>query len=274
MFDTHCHLNFKAFKKTLPDVIKHAQDTGVTYIVIPGTDVKTSKKAIEIAENHEHIYAAVGIHPHHVFKLINNTELTVASELKQIEELLLHPKVLAVGEIGMDRHEYKETVYGDYHVDDMFITLQKELLEKQIQLAVNFKKSLILHNREAKQDLLPIVLNKWNSALEKRSVFHCCEPDLELLNFAKGHNMFIGIDGDITYTPEKQEFIKEVPLEMLVLETDSPFLLPEPLKTKREFPNNPSNLSFVAKEVARVKGINLEEVIKVTTQNAKILFNI
>lgn len=275
MFDTHCHLNFKAFKKTLPEVIEDAKNIGISTIVIPGTDVKTSKKGVEIAESNEDIYAAVGIHPHHVMKyLMADNSNQITEDIPAIEELLSHPKVVAVGEIGMDRHEYSETVYQEYQVNGKFLELQKELLEKQIQLALKHKKSLILHNREAKADLIPIVQRNWNTHLEYRSVFHCCEPDEELLQFAKDHKMFIGIDGDVTYSSEKQRFIKEVPLEMLVLETDSPFLLPEPLKTERKFPNRPSNIKLIGEKVADLKNLSFNVVIERTTQNAKQLFGL
>lgn len=285
MFDTHCHLNFKAFKKILSQVITQAHDRGVTHIIIPGTDVKTSHLGVEIAAQHENIYAAVGIHPHHVMKyLTRHPELGSGSKLEmlkqvqhdvsEIEKLISNQKVVAVGEIGMDRHSYEETVYKEYQVDEKFLELQKELLEKQIQLALKYKKSLILHNREAKKDLLPILERNWDAHLEFRTVFHCCEPDEELLHFAKEHNMCIGIDGDLTYSKEKKDFIKVVPLGMLVLETDSPFLLPEPLKTQRKFPNEPKNIEIVAKTVAEIKAIPVAEIIQATSENAKRLFNV
>ncbi len=285
MFDTHCHLNFKAFRKTLPEVITRSTAAGVTHIVIPGTDVKTSRRAVEIAQEYENIYAACGIHPHHVMKYLSSHPevepkdpagffADAQNDINQIEELLSHPKVIAVGEIGMDRHVYEATVYKEYQVDSKFLELQKELLGKQIQLALQYKKSLILHNREAKAELLPIVGKNWDSPLENRSVFHCCEPDEEILKFAKEHNMFIGVDGDVTYSKEKQEFIKNVPLGMLVLETDSPFLLPEPLKSARKYPNEPANISIIAKTISELKSESIEKVILKTTQNARMLFNI
>jgi TatD DNase family protein len=133
---------------------------------------------------------------------------------------------------------------------------------------------LILHNREAKEDVLKILRDMWDYKLESRSVFHCCEPDEELLEFAKTHKMFLGVDGDITYYPEKQEFIKKVPLEMLVLETDAPFLLPEPLKTQKLYPNEPKNMKITAEYIAKLRRIDVEEVVRVTMRNACKLFDI
>lgn len=181
----------------------------------------------------------------------------------------------------MDRHMYEATVYENYAVNDQFIEIQKELLKKQIDLAKKYKKSIIFHNREAKQDVLSILQDQWDSIFEYRSVFHCCEPDFvetghaqSLLQFAKNHKMFIGVDGDITYYPEKQEFIKQVPLEMLVLETDSPFLLPEPLKTERKYPNEPKNIALFTKLIADLKETSVEEIVMKTTENAMRLFKL
>lgn len=275
MFDTHCHLNFKAFKKTLPDVITQAREAGVTHITIPGTDVKTSVRAVEIASENEGIYAAVGIHPHHVYDLLNpQTTHTVDSDLQEIEALLSHPKVVAVGEVGMDRHLYEATKYESYNIDDRFIELQKDLLRKQIQLAIQYDKSLILHNREAKQDLLPIVHELWDTKLEGRAVFHCCEPDAELLQFAKEHKMFVGVDGDITYREDKQSFVKKIPLEMLVLETDAPFLLPEPLRTEKKYPNQAKNLDIISGFIAGILKTSSEDLGTITQENGRRLFNI
>ena len=277
-FDTHCHLNFEAFDKTVDDVIERAKKVGVDHILIPGTDVPTSKKAVQIAEKHKGIYAAVGIHPHHVFEIYSKVKaqsqnflapVGIHSDLNQIEQLLSNPKVVAIGEVGIDRHIYQKTKYPDYKIGEEFVRLQKEVLKKQIDLVVKYDKSLILHNREAKADMFDVLNKTWNKKLEGRSVFHCCEPDHELLEFAKDHKMFIGVDGDITYYKEKQQFIKLVPLEMLVLETDSPYLSPF-----KKFPNEPKNIPLIAEFVAKLKGISVDEVAEITTENAQILFKI
>ncbi|MEO6508421.1 MAG: TatD family hydrolase [Patescibacteria group bacterium] len=275
MFDTHCHLNFSRFKKNVEEVIAKAHEVGVSHIVIPGTDVETSKKAIEIASAHDNLFAAVGVHPHHVYELkLEEKVLDIDQIISELETMTAHPKVMAIGEVGMDRHIYENTKYEEYNVDEKFIDLQGQLLKHQIQLAKKSKKSLILHNREAKADLLPIVESEWSSDLEGRAVFHCCEPDEELLKFAQDHRMFIGVDGDITYYPEKQEFIKKVPLEMLVLETDSPFLLPEPLRTQKLFPNKPEHIPMISQFIADLRGESVDKLREATTQNAKNLFQI
>jgi len=300
MFDTHCHLNFKAFKNSYDQVVQDAFKVGVNNIVIPGTDIKTSKKAVEIAEKYDGVYAAVGIHPHHVYenqkskiksqnfksKVKNSVgaqfiapesggEIGFSDQLLELETLINHPKVVAVGEVGIDKHEYQNTKYEKYVVDDQFISAQKALLFGQIKLAIKYKKSLILHNREAKKEILE-VLNESDvaKALTGKVVFHCCEPDVELLEFAQKHGIFIGVDGDVTYSKEKQEFVKKIPLEMLVLETDSPYLLPEPLRSKKLYPNVPKNISIIAEYIAKLRGEPIDLIKERTTENAKTLFSL
>lgn len=270
-FDTHCHLNFKAFDGQVDDVIKAAKAVEVDQIIIPGTDVATSRKAVEIAEKHQGIYAAVGIHPHHVYEKlkVSNEKLEVGTELIEIEKLLASKKVIAIGEVGLDRHIYDKTKYDDYKIDDSFIELQKEFLKAQIKLAVISDKSLILHNREAKKDMFETLSEVWDKKLAGRTVFHCCEPSKKLLEFAVDKKMFIGVDGDLIYYKEKHQFIKEVPLEMLVLETDSPFLSPT-----RQFPNEPKNILLIAECVAKLKNISIEKVSEATTINARKLFGL
>lgn len=267
MFDTHCHLNFQIFEGQVDKMIEEAKKAGVLYFLVPGTNLETSEKAIKIANQFAKVYAAVGIHPHHVFEIqnlklksqIDNLKLKI---IKKIEKLLGQPKVMAVGEIGLDRYIYKKTKYENYQVDEEFIKLQKWFFLEQLKLAKKYKKAVIVHNRQAKKELFEI-LSKLKS---KKMVFHCCEPDRELLDFAQKYKIFIGVDGDVLYSQKKQEFIKKVPLALLVLETDSPFLSP-----KKTFPNKPKNLPLIAKCVAKLKNISFEKLIKTTTNNAKKL---
>ena len=275
MFDTHGHLNFKSFKKNLDGIISEALESGVDQIVIPGTDVPSSLRAVEIAHTQKTFYAAVGIHPHHAFKLKTGSGVSqIEEELTKIEELLTDEKVVAVGEVGMDRHEYRETKYQEYEIDEQFMEVQKQIFEAQVKLAIKYKQSLIIHNREAKDVLLPMLESAWDPCLAGRSVFHCCEPDAELLDFAKKNHMYLGVDGDITYREDKQAFIKTIPLEMLVVETDSPFLLPEPLRTEKKYPNKPSNIPLIIAFIAGIMGKDKEELAEITTSNAKKLFGL
>ncbi|MDO8610772.1 MAG: TatD family hydrolase, partial [bacterium] len=260
------------------EVIQNAHNAGVNFMVIPGTDIHSSQKAVEIAEQYEGIYAAVGIHPHHVFQLLGKDSLIKFSSQNFIDSsfitLLQHKKVVAIGEIGLDKHEYKDTKYQEYQINPEFISLQEQLLKEQIKIALEYNKSLILHNWEAKTEMLKLLSEIWDSQLEGKTVFHCCEPDKDLLEFAKQHKIYIGVDGDITYSKAKQEFVKQVPLEMLVLETDSPYLLPEPLRTQKKYPNEPKNIPVIADYISKILKVNYKEIKEVTTENAKNLFQI
>lgn len=272
MFDTHCHLNFSRFKKNVDEVIISAQEKGIKLIVIPGTDLETSEKAISIAQTYIGLYAAVGIHPHHTFEM--NQIADINQELKNIELLLDKEKVVAIGEVGLDKHIYTETKYVDYQIDDTFMNIQQDILIKQINLALTYNKSLILHNREAADDLLSLLHNHWDKKLEGKTVFHCCEPNTKLLEFAKQHSVYIGVDGDITYNQTKQEFIHQIPLNLLVLETDSPFLLPEPLRSQKLYPNTPANIPLIATFISSLLKKDVSEIVNRTTQNASHLFRL
>ncbi len=309
MFDTHCHLNFKSFKKNLNQVIDKAKKAGVKNFVVPGTDYKTSEKAVQIADKHPNLYVAVGIHPHHVFKIKNKAQPQIKKPkplghnlwsqfqrlfkikhpdhlkkikigyetkklIKKIENLLDNKKVVAIGEVGLDYHLYKNTKYEDYQINKSFINHQKILFENQINLAKKYKKSLILHNREATPDLLKIIEKNWGKNLSGKTVFHCCQPDNDLLSFAIKNHVYIGVDGDITYSKEKQVFIKKVPLDLLVVETDSPFLLPEPLRSQKKYPNQPSNLLITINFISKMLKLSKKELISFTEKNSHQLFNI
>jgi TatD DNase family protein len=274
LFDTHCHLNFQVFDKNWKQVIAQAKQEGVSSFLIPGTDFESSKKAITLAKEEKNAWAAVGIHPHHVFSLLYEEEKSnpdVANEqlnhlIAAIENFLKHEKVVAVGEVGLDRHYYQKTKYQNYRISEEFISLQKDVFIKKVELAIKHKKTLVIHNREAKNDLLPILTEFQSSLAKIPVVFHCCEADLDLLEFAKKNHIFIGVDGDVCYSQKKQEFVKAVPLELLVLETDAPFLSPE-----RKFPNHPKNLKIIAQKVAKIKGIEEEELQRKVGENSRRL---
>ena len=269
LIDTHCHLNLKPFVGIVNEIVESAFKKGVKEIVIPGTDISTSKKAVELASKFPNVYATVGIHPHHVYELRDKSY-----ELGEIEKLLSRKKVVGVGEVGLDKYEYKKTKYSDYQVTDDFINLQKELLITQIKLAIKYKKALVLHNREATPELLDVLEKHWHPVLTYKTVFHCCEANELLLEFATKYHIYIGIDGDITWSKRKQRFIKQVPLKQLVLETDSPFLTPEPVRQTKEYPNVPANLIFIVKAIAAIKNTPLENVTRQTTTNAQKLFSL
>lgn len=283
MFDTHCHLNFKAFDGRLDEIVESAKQAGVENIVVPGTDIETSRKAVEIAEKYDGVYAAVGIHPHHVFEIFKTQHQIFESTSRlrgssksltqklmfALRRLIENSKVVAVGEIGIDRHQYQKTKHKGYRVDEEFVNLQKEFFVEQVKLAIEYKKALIIHNREAKTEILEILTNHQSLITSHSAVFHCCEPDVDLLEFAEKHKIFIGVDGDVCHWKEKQEFIKKAPLEMLILETDSPYLSPF-----KKFPNEPKNIFYISEFIAKLKDVRVNEVREKTTLNAKNLFGI
>ncbi|OGM34239.1 hypothetical protein A2962_04825 [Candidatus Woesebacteria bacterium RIFCSPLOWO2_01_FULL_39_61] len=267
MFDTHCHLNFEAFKSTFEDVISRARHEGVSKMLIPGTDLETSKRAFDIAETHQNIYASVGIHP-----TKDLGKLNLDSVMFKLEELAHSDKVVAIGEVGLDYYWFRSSP-----------DVQKVFFKSQIKLALKLGKSLIIHNRHAGEDVISSLQNVWHKALGKRSVFHCCEVDSNMLLFAKNNGIFIGVDGDVTYDKAKQKFIKEVPLEQIVIETDSPYILPEPYRSQSSLPkgdskdqmlNEPKNVKLIIEAVAKLKKVTPKELEKITTDNGKTLFGL
>ncbi len=273
LFDTHTHIQFETFKEKIEEVLKRANQAGVRDIIACGTNLASSKKALELAREFRGIYAAVGIHPHHVFEHFHS-KTDLRNHLGEIEVMLTDPNVLAVGEVGMDKHEYKKTKYTEYEVHEAFLDLQKDLFGRQINLALKYDKSLILHNRKAVDELLEVLSANWSPKLSGKTVLHFCEADEKLLEFAKDNHIFIGVDGDVTFSKEKQDFVKQIPLELLVLETDSPFIVPEPLRSAGIGINESTNLVLIAEAVARILGISVEEVSDQTFRNSKQLFNL
>ncbi len=272
MIDSHTHLQFKAFEGKVAEIIQSAKNVGIEKMIVVGTNLETSKKAIDLAEKYDELYAAIGIHPHHVFPFVGTDNALEA--ISELESLINNPKVIAIGETGLDRHIYEKTHYQNYIISKEFIDLQKLFFKEQIKLAIKHQKPLIIHNRETVPELLEILEANWDPFLEQRSVFHCCEPDQKILDFALKHQVFIGIDGDITYDSEKQDFLKRLPLDLLVLETDSPYFIPEPLKSAGTSLNQPANLEIIANFIANLKNEPIENVRNLSSTNGHILFKL
>lgn len=268
MIETHCHLNFHAFEKDVDEVIRNAFEAGVTKIINVGADLVSSQKAIELAEKHDspagELYATVGIHPHHADKLEKNWE-------DDFFEMAQNPRVVAIGECGLDYFRYKSNGVTE-------ATLQRELFIKQINLAQRLKLPLIIHNRQAGEDILGILLENKSSLLNLPGVFHCMSGNIDFLEKVLDLGFYIGLDGNITYEgiapgeeTDIKDLVKRAPIERILTETDSPFLTPEPHRGSR---NEPKYAILVAEAIARIKGLSLEEVAKQTTQNAVDLFQI
>lgn len=262
MFDSHTHLNFKPFNQNFDLQITAARKAGVNFLLIPGTDLPSSQKAIEIALKHENVFCSVGFHPHHLFSYLGkNAKL----ECAKMGRWLKNPKVVALGETGFDQHHYTQTRHQSYQVTNQFINLQKEFFLEHINLSLKYKKSLIVHNRMSTKILLSTLNKAWDQKLARKVVFHCCEAEEDLVKFAKEHKIFIGVDGDITYDLKKQKFIQTVPTDLLILETDSPYLTPQDAKVR--FPNTPANLRLICDFVSRLLGIEKRQLEKITDEN-------
>jgi TatD DNase family protein len=253
LFDTHVHLNADQYNDDLEEVIQRALDQGIKNMVVVGFDRPTINKAIELAERFEFLYAAVGWHPVDAIDMKDE-------DLQWIEELSSHPKVVAIGEMGLD-----------YYWDKSPKDIQKEVFRKQIQLAKRVKMPIIIHNREATQDIIDIL--KEEKASEVGGIMHCFSGSLEVAKECIDMNFYISFGGPVTFKNAKKpkEVAKEIALEHLLIETDCPYLAPHPYRGKR---NEPSYVSLVAKEIAELKGLTYEEVVQKTYDNARQLFKI
>lgn len=250
-FDSHSHYNDEKFDEDRETIIKDTYNSGITRFMCIGYNVSQSKKAVEIAEKYQFIYATAGISP-------NDIEDYSTESLNEIEELCKKDKVLAVGEIGLDYYWNKENK-----------ELQKELFIKQIEIANRLNKPIVIHTRDAFIDTINIL--KENPVKEK-GIFHCCPLNQELIKEGLKLGFYISFSGNITFKNAKsEEAVKLVPDDKLLIETDSPYLSPEPFRGKR---NDSRNVKFVAERIAKIKGISIEEVAKQTYENANKIYKL
>ena len=252
-FDTHAHYDDEKFDNDREAVLKAIHEFGVEKYINIGCNIETSKKSIELAEKYNFIYASCGIHPS------ERNEKTYKSDLKQIENLSKNNKVVAIGEIGLD-----------YHWNEENKKLQKEVFIEQINIANKIKLPISIHTREAIQDTINILKTV---KIEKGGVLHCCPFNKDLVNIGLQKGLNIAFGGTCTFKNSKNanEIINMVPLEKILIETDSPYLAPEP---KRGTRNDSRNLEYIVKKIALVKKQTPEEIAKITYENAKLLFNI
>jgi TatD DNase family protein len=253
LFDTHVHLNAEQYEDDLQEVINRALEKGVQNMVVVGFDEPTIKKAIQIAETYDFIYASVGWHP------VDAVDMT-DEHLAWIEELAQHPKVVALGEMGLD-----------YHWDKSSKEVQKDVFRRQIRLARKVNLPIIIHNRDATEDVVTIL--KEEHVEEVGGIMHCFTGSIEVAKQCMDMNMYISFGGPVTFKNAKKpkEVATELPLDKLLIETDCPYLTPHPFRGKR---NEPGYVSYVAEQIAELKGITYEELADITTANAKKLFGI
>jgi len=248
--DTHAHLNDTQFDDDVDDVIRRARETSVTRIIVIGMDNPTSKKAIGIASGHDGIFATAGIHPGYVDE---------DTDIKGIEALLGSGHVVAIGETGLDFHWTKENA-----------SLQMELFEAQIRLSVTYDLPLVIHTRASFDEAYRILLPYKGKA---RGVFHCFSSTPEDAMRAVDLGFHIGLDGPVTYKngEDVRTIARTVPLERLLVETDSPYLAPQSHRGKR---NEPAYLTDIVGEIARVRGMTPGELARATSKNADTLFRL
>lgn len=252
IFDTHAHINY--FKDPLysPDLaVKEALTAGVDKILLPGVEPSKFDEVIEYIEKYDCIYGALGVHPSEADKFNNDVA-------KKISELSRHPKIVALGEIGLDYYHGKDN-----------IEQQKHAFEIQLEIATALGLPVLIHDRDAHRDTLEI-LSKYNV---KKAIMHCFSGSVEFAKECTKKGFLLGIGGVVTFKNARniKEVVKEIPLTSIVLETDAPYLAPHPFRGSE---NSPKYLPFIAKEIANIKDIALSEVEKITTKNALEFFNI
>lgn len=250
-FDTHAHYDSSKFQNDRGEVLRAVFESGVSLIVDPGDTVERSKNAIALANQYDCMYAAVGVHP-------EEFETWQDDSIALLRELSRDPKVVAIGEIGLD-----------YYWDKEHTELQKQMFRTQIELALEQNLPIIVHDREAHGDCLAIVMDY----PDLQGVFHCFSGSAEMAKALVKRGWYLGFDGPITYknNAKAAEVLSVTPLDRILLETDAPYLSPVPNRGKR---NDSRNLPFIAEVVAREKGMSLQEIAAVTMENGKRLFRI
>lgn len=249
LVDTHCHIYGESYKDDLEEVLKRSQEN-LEFIVNIGYDLWSSEIAVELAGKYGFAYATVGVHP-----------TDISGYTDEVEEKLIvlakDKKVVAIGEIGLDYYWMKDEK-----------EVQKKYFRKQMDIARALKKPVVIHTRDAMEDTVKIL----NEYQDVKGILHCYPGSYETAKTLMDRYYF-GVAGVVTFknNVKTKEFVEKIPLEKLLIETDSPYLTPVPYRGKR---NEPSYVEFVAKEIAEIKGIALEEVIRVTTENAKKIYEI
>lgn len=255
-FDNHSHLNDEKLDNDRSEIVNEIYEDGTTNFITAGYNVESSKKAIEIASKYDFIYATAGISPND----IPQSEEELWKQLKEIKQLAKsNKKILAIGEIGLD-----------YYWNEENKELQKLAFIEQIKIANELNLPIVIHTREAVMDTI-LILKEYQ--VENKGVFHCCPQNRELIKEGLKLGFYISFAGPITFKSSKnaEEMIKLVPNNRILIETDSPYLAPEPVRGTR---NIPSNVKYIAKKIADVKELSLEDIEKITLENTKKVYKI
>lgn len=249
-FDSHSHYNDEKFDEDREKILHEIYEAGITKIIVAGYDIESSKKAIDLSNKYDFIYPICGISPNDILK----TENEIIKQIKEIEDIAKADKVVGIGEIGLDYYWNKENK-----------ELQQMAFINQIKLANKLNLPIIIHTREAVMDTIRILKENTPS---KKGVFHCCPLNIELVKEGLKLGFYISLAGPITFKNSKNadEIIQMIPLEKMLIETDSPYLAPEPNRGTR---NDSRNLKYLVEKIAQVKQIEPEKIAEITYNNWK-----
>ena len=248
--DTHCHLYYKDLKKDLQGVFDRANKLGVNRFICAATNMEDVHQCIEIAENYDQVFCSSGIHPH-------DTKDAPKNYIEKIYNLMSNDKMVAIGEIGLDYFR---------NISDS--NIQKKRLREQLKIALEIDKPVIIHNREADEDMISIL----TEFPEVSGVAHCFSSNLDMANQFLELGYYISFSGNLTFKNSHLPSVaKELPLDRLLVETDSPFLSPVPFRGK---PNEPARVRYVAEKLAEIHNISLEEIANITSENASKVFRL
>lgn len=253
MIDTHVHLDFPKFHNDFDQVLQRAEDSGVEAMICIGIDEQSCFRVVDLADDYSHIFATVGIHPH-------DAQNVSRRYLLFLEDLAKLPQVVALGEMGLDYFKN----YSPHHV-------QQQVFREQLQLAAKINKPVIIHCRDAYEDLLKILVEE--NIQQVGGILHCFSGDAEIARRSLDLGLYISFAGPVTYpkSAKLREAVQEVPLDRILLETDCPFLAPQPVRGKR---NEPAFVKYVYEEVANLKNISTTELHTHCRQNIQRLTNI
>ena len=251
IFDTHAHYDDEQFDIDRENLLSQLKDSGIGNVVNVGASISTSKNAVELSHSYDFIYSAVGVHPSEVTELDDET-------INIIEEMCNDDRCVAIGEIGLD-----------YHWPEPEPELQKKWFIRQLDIARKIKKPVIIHSRDAAADTINIM--KQEHAEDIGGVVHCFSYSKEIASQCVDMGFYIGVGGVLTFKNGRKlrEVVEQTPMDRLLLETDCPYLSPEPNRGKR---NSSLNLPYVVKAMAEIKGISESEVIKITEENARRMY--
>ncbi len=260
LFDSHAHYNDEKFDNDRKEIIEQTLKNGVSNFIVAGYNIESSKKALNIVKEYKELYSIVGISPNDIEDIKEDKDID--TNILEIEKLIKaddNGKIVAVGEIGLDYYWNKENK-----------ELQKIIFKKQIELANKYNLPIVIHTRDAINDTLEIIKN---NEVKNRGIFHCCPLNRELVKEALKLGYYISLSGVVTFKNAKNanEIIEMIPEKRILIETDSPYLAPEPVRGTR---NNCMNVKYVAEKIGKIKNKTLEEIADITNKNTKTIFKI